>query len=100
MANDSDVRRSQGDGYVMYYLNHTYVNMGRYDVTVNASNHVTWEGVTRHLTVEEPITGLRLNASHGPIVTLGTTVTVSAWVDSGRNLTFDWLVTGSVQKEA
>ena len=84
---------------IQYSIRHVYVTKGTYTVRVNASNLVTSLATRRDLRVEEPTTGLRVNATHGPIVVLGTSVVVTATVRTGKNLTFDWLVTPRAQKD-
>lgn len=82
-----------------YFLNYRYKTVGSFELTVNVSNHVSWEVGRRSVIVEEPIGNINVTSVTKSIISLGSRVVVKATVESGQNLIFDWLITNNVEPD-
>lgn len=71
-------------------LYHLYAQVGRYCVTVNATNHVSWMESEACNNVEEPISGVHITYTGSRIIQVGQNVTITGTVDTGQNLKFEW----------
>ncbi|XP_060086124.1 polycystin-1-like protein 1 [Ylistrum balloti] len=69
---------------------HMYTRKGTYKVSVNVSNQVSSLEETAVVLVGEPITGIKLHTSSPSLVQVAEWVVVTATVDTGDDLTFEW----------
>ncbi len=77
-----------GTGDVGGIVAHTYPVAGEYTATVTASNAVSFMTATAAALVEEPISGL--TAENDSPTALGQATTLTATVDSGSNVVYEW----------
>ena len=73
-----------------FTINHTYSQVGEYQITVNVTNQVSSSGVTKNTYVEEPISGVRLHTNSAKTVELGHLIVVMGTVTTGKSLQFNW----------